>query len=81
MCVAHTSLGLLKHLIGALYPPLVVEKEYEDRMYPVGKIFDKMMLESGYFHIQATKPDTVGKLFFGHFTKMECLLYLYRYYL
>ncbi|KAL1456956.1 hypothetical protein WDU94_001639 [Cyamophila willieti] len=60
MCVAHTTLATLKLLIGALYPPLVVEEKYAHRLYPLGKNFDFMMLESGYYHLQATKPDTVG---------------------
>ena len=30
-------------------------------MYPLSKHWAFKMEESGYFHIQATKPDTVGK--------------------
>uniref|UniRef100_A0A8D8USB9 Epoxide hydrolase n=1 Tax=Cacopsylla melanoneura TaxID=428564 RepID=A0A8D8USB9_9HEMI len=60
MCVAHTTLATLKLFIGSLYPPLVVEEKYAHRMYPLSKNFDNMMLESGYYHLQSTKPDTVG---------------------
>ncbi|KAI5735163.1 hypothetical protein M8J77_015063 [Diaphorina citri] len=60
LCVAHTALATLKHLVGAIYPPLVVEEKYAHRMYPVSKVVDFMLMETGYFHIQVTKPDTVG---------------------
>ncbi|KAI4493214.1 hypothetical protein M0802_009502 [Mischocyttarus mexicanus] len=48
------------YLIGILFPSLVVEKQYEDRIYPLGSKFSYIMEESGYFHIQASKPDTIG---------------------
>lgn len=58
-------MAMLQLFIGTYIPSLVVDKEYQDRMYPLSeKIFQNILLESGYFHIQATKPDTVGKLFF-----------------
>ncbi|KAL1459567.1 hypothetical protein WDU94_011536 [Cyamophila willieti] len=50
----------LKHLLGSLYPPLVVEDKYAHRMYPLSKELEFVMRETGYFHIQATKPDTLG---------------------
>lgn len=49
-------------VLGALWPSLVVEPELQDRMYPLGKVFSFLVEESGYMHIQATKPDTVGKV-------------------
>ncbi|CAH2058422.1 unnamed protein product, partial [Iphiclides podalirius] len=51
---------LILRAIGALYPPLVVRPEVEDRMYPVPRFLAKLLRESGYFHQQATKPDTVA---------------------
>lgn len=48
-------------LIGAYFPSLVVEPHLASRMYPLSKICAFMMEEFGYFHLQATKPDTVGK--------------------
>ncbi|XP_059061286.1 juvenile hormone epoxide hydrolase-like [Achroia grisella] len=47
-------------IIGSFYPPLVVEPEYADRMYPLSKFYAKLLEELGYLHIQATKPDTIG---------------------
>lgn len=61
-----TGLGTIKALIGSLYPPMVVEKQYESLVYPLSKIYSYLLQETGYMHIQSTKPDTVGtqKLFF-----------------
>lgn len=55
-----TPKSTLKLLIGSFYPPLVVSKEHESKVYPLGKKFAYLLEESGYMHIQATKPDTVG---------------------
>ncbi|RVE45004.1 hypothetical protein evm_010322 [Chilo suppressalis] len=47
-------------LLGSIYPPLVVDRQLTDRMYPQSEVYSFMLEESGYMHIQATKPDTVG---------------------
>lgn len=47
---------------GSLWPSLMVEPKLESRMYPWSNHVSRIIEESGYFHIQATKPDTVGKL-------------------
>ncbi|XP_013190990.1 juvenile hormone epoxide hydrolase [Amyelois transitella] len=47
-------------LLGSLWPGLVVEPELEYRMYPLSKQLAMVLEETGYLHIQATKPDTVG---------------------
>ncbi|XP_060807846.1 juvenile hormone epoxide hydrolase isoform X2 [Amyelois transitella] len=47
--------------IGSIYPPLVVEEKYADRLYPFfSKFLPNVLQETGYLHLQATKPDTVG---------------------
>ncbi|KAF5295494.1 hypothetical protein FQR65_LT10482 [Abscondita terminalis] len=60
MCGSQTPLSNLKLLIGSIYPRLVVEEQYESRMYPLSNLFSNMLLEFGYFHLQTTKPDTIG---------------------
>lgn len=50
----------MKFLLGSLFPSLVMDQRYISRIYPLKKFFDYIMRESGYFHLQATKPDTVG---------------------
>ncbi|XP_047539262.1 juvenile hormone epoxide hydrolase-like isoform X1 [Vanessa atalanta] len=47
-------------LIGALYPPLVVGSNVQDRMYPMLEKYANIIEETGYMHIQSTKPDTIG---------------------
>ncbi|CAG9792548.1 unnamed protein product [Diatraea saccharalis] len=47
-------------LLGSIYPPLVVDSKLADRLYPQSDMYSFLMEESGYLHIQATKPDTIG---------------------
>lgn len=61
---------MLRTFIGAWIPSLIVDSELADRIYPFSNHFSYILEESGYFHIQATKPDTVGK-----FNKMSLVLY------
>lgn len=60
MCVVNTPLSNIKRMLGAFWPSMVVDAKYESWMYPYSTFFKTMMLEMGYMHIQATKPDTVG---------------------
>ncbi|XP_038218132.1 juvenile hormone epoxide hydrolase-like [Zerene cesonia] len=50
----------LRTILGAFIPSLIVEPHLAERMYPLSKFFAYLMEEFGYFHLQATKPDTVG---------------------
>ncbi|XP_041972509.1 juvenile hormone epoxide hydrolase-like [Aricia agestis] len=55
--------GVLANLyttLGSLWPSLIVEPELQSRLYPQHVHLMHQIEESGYFHIQATKPDTVG---------------------
>ena len=53
---------ILKQLIGAWLPDLVFGSQSEaDKIYPLGEKMLDVLKETGYMHIQATKPDTVGK--------------------
>nr|QOI60666.1 juvenile hormone epoxide hydrolase 2 [Mythimna separata] len=63
----HTNIAMtmspaatLLEFIGSLYPPLIVDPELADRLYPLKKRFAFILEETGYLHIQASKPDTVG---------------------
>ncbi|KAI4471873.1 epoxide hydrolase 1-related [Holotrichia oblita] len=49
-----------KLFLGSIFPPLVVPKEHESKMYPISNVLEFNIRETGYMHIQATKPDTVG---------------------
>ncbi|KPJ00077.1 Juvenile hormone epoxide hydrolase [Papilio xuthus] len=61
MAITQGKQGGFKTMLGAFFPSLVVESHLADRMYPLSDFFAYFMEEFGYFHIQATKPDTVGK--------------------
>ena len=52
---------LMKKLLGTYFPSLVWSPEDAAKVNPMSKPFTKMLVEGGYFHIQATKPDTVGE--------------------
>lgn len=72
MCMVNTPAVNLKTILGSLYPSLIVDKKHESKMYPLSKFFSTLMLEFGYMHIQATKPDTLGKTWIStYFTKTE----------
>ncbi|KAL0860664.1 hypothetical protein ABMA27_010009 [Loxostege sticticalis] len=45
---------------GAYFPSFVVESHLASRLYPLADFFAYALEEFGYFHLQATKPDTVG---------------------
>ncbi|CAG9770472.1 unnamed protein product [Ceutorhynchus assimilis] len=61
LCSCSTTMCSLKLLLlGTTFPSLIGTEEELPLFTPVGKMFTNLLLESGYFHIQATKPDTVG---------------------
>lgn len=45
-------------LLFYLFPKLFVEESLQEKYVSQ---FPDMILESGYFHLQSTKPDTIGK--------------------
>lgn len=63
MCLLSSPLQFIKLYIGSYFPSLIgIPKEQEEYIYPLSNKFAYLILESGYMHIQATKPDTVGKI-------------------
>lgn len=56
-----TPLNFVKLFIGSLWPPMFVEERFQHKLFPISKRFKELLVESGYFHQQATKPDSVGK--------------------
>ncbi|PIK47258.1 Epoxide hydrolase 1, partial [Apostichopus japonicus] len=48
-------------LVGSFFPSLVVTSERDQkRMFPFKDYVYTLLRETGYMHIQATKPDTIG---------------------
>ncbi|XP_045618411.2 juvenile hormone epoxide hydrolase 1 [Procambarus clarkii] len=56
------TLGVnLKTMLGAFLPAgLVVAREDQAKLYPLTNLYSMILRESGYLHIQASKPDTIG---------------------
>jgi len=60
MCIEMSKSSMWWTIIGSFIPSLVVESKYSDRMYPLGHHMSRMLEETGYMHIQSSKPDTIG---------------------
>lgn len=60
MCVTSTPLASIKSFVASFCPSLFIDEQYVDWFYPLMPQFWNLLEESGYLHIQATKPDTVG---------------------
>lgn len=66
MCMNTAPIGTLKNLVGAVAPSLVVDSKYVDFYYPYLDRLKLLITETGYMHIQATKPDTIGATLIGN---------------
>ncbi|XP_065092832.1 juvenile hormone epoxide hydrolase-like [Ochlerotatus camptorhynchus] len=66
MCVNSAPIGSVKNVIGGIAPSFVVEDKYVDFYYPYLDRMKLLLTETGYMHIQATKPDTIGTALTGN---------------
>lgn len=60
MCNNLSPRSQVKGLLAGLWPSLFVPSGFEDFFFPKSKELSYLVEESGYFHLQATKPDTIG---------------------
>ncbi|RZB40630.1 juvenile hormone epoxide hydrolase-like protein, partial [Asbolus verrucosus] len=60
MCMSNSYKSKLKLLMGSVWPNFVTDDKNKHRLYPISEFFSNMLLEFGYMHLQATKPDSVG---------------------
>ena len=61
MLMASTIGRTMKVLLGSVLPAgVVVDVQDQHKVYPLGQKFSMLLQESGYMHIQASKPDTIG---------------------
>lgn len=60
-CVVRSPLAMLKLVIASLWPTAFIDEKFVPMVFPLGEKFQTLIQESGYFHIQATKPDTIGE--------------------
>lgn len=61
MCSFQSALSTAKLWTASLYPSAFVDSRFASWIFPVGEKYKFLIRESGYFHLQATKPDTIGK--------------------
>ncbi|XP_022226072.2 juvenile hormone epoxide hydrolase 2 [Drosophila obscura] len=60
MCTTMSPKSNVKGALAGLWPSLFVPSGFEDFFFPKSRHLSYLIEESGYFHLQATKPDTVG---------------------
>lgn len=61
MCVMTTPLSILKSIYTHYYPEKVLaNRMFHDHHTPLWEKYQNLLVETGYYHIQATKPDTIG---------------------
>ncbi|XP_017464111.1 PREDICTED: juvenile hormone epoxide hydrolase 2-like [Rhagoletis zephyria] len=60
MCGTNHPMSHFFKFLRVWFPFFFVKSEQKVFFKPFGKEFTYIMEESGYFHIQATKPDTIG---------------------
>lgn len=61
MCTVSDIKSFAKMFLGYYYPSWIVKEGHYNRIYPLHKEIGKLIRETGYLHLQATKPDTIGK--------------------
>ncbi|XP_058058591.1 juvenile hormone epoxide hydrolase 1-like [Anopheles bellator] len=65
-CGVAGTLATVKTIIASFAPSYFIEEQYIPFYYPFETYFHEMVLESGYMHLQATKPDTIGTVLVGN---------------
>lgn len=61
-----SKLSVLTWILGGLWPSCFGQG-VEDKIYPAKDKINFLLEETGYMHLQGTKPDTIGKfLSVGH---------------
>lgn len=61
MCVLNTPLAIMKSIVASFNPEKYLPSRFfTEHHFPLTDKLIWALEESGYFHIQATKPDTIG---------------------
>ncbi|XP_068210087.1 juvenile hormone epoxide hydrolase 1-like isoform X2 [Palaemon carinicauda] len=61
MATVNTPGVMLKTMLGSVLPAgIIIAEKDQQKLYPIGKTYSMLARETGYLHIQATKPDTIG---------------------
>nr|XP_046470969.1 juvenile hormone epoxide hydrolase 1-like [Neodiprion pinetum] len=59
-CFSFAPSATIWTIFGSFVPSLTISDEHWSKMYPLSHHWSRMLEESGYLHLQATKPDTIG---------------------
>lgn len=60
MLLIRTPMSMLKECVASVWPSLFVFKEHQSFFFPAAAKWANVLLETGYMHLQASKPDTIG---------------------
>lgn len=60
MCFVATPLSFFKLFVASFAPSYFIDEQFESFLYPMRKKFELILMETGFVHLQATKPDTIG---------------------
>lgn len=60
-CLNMAPFAAIKTVVASYFPTSFVESKYKDFHFPLSDKINFMLQESGYMHIQSTKPETIGK--------------------
>lgn len=60
LCTVFSPKSIAKGLVAGLLPSVFAPKGYEDFFFPISEKISFLLEESGYAHLQSTKPDTIG---------------------
>lgn len=66
MCMNVAPIGFVKNFIGSLAPSLFLDAKHIPYYYPLSARVKMLISETGYMHIQGTKPDTIGMTLIGN---------------
>jgi juvenile hormone epoxide hydrolase len=61
LCVSLHSKAHLRLLISSIFPSFFMDEDEVKKIHPIPRFLSDMIEETGYMHLQASKPDTVGK--------------------
>lgn len=61
MCFVNSLLSNLMTMVGSFWPSLVATEKEIPYVYPLSEKYSGLVLETGYMHLQSTKPDTIGE--------------------
>ena len=60
MCFTNSPMANVKAFIASNYPSGFVDEKYQHFHFPMSEKYKYLIEESGYMHLQGSKPDTIG---------------------